>query len=231
MSALKEKDCPMRAKDLMTRTLVTVSSDHSVWHAAHIMLTKGVSGLPVVDDSGKLLGVVTEGDLLRRSELGTEGIVVDGAKEPDDLARAYVKSRSWKVGDVMSPDVITVDEGAPIEKIAMLLGVHQIKRLPVLRSGRLVGVVSRADLLKVVSAGKPESEVKGDEAARRAIIARLQGAEIALGRQPEVNVTGGRVRVTGAVRSSAERNAIRIIVEGVAGPGFDDQLAIIESEQ
>jgi CBS domain-containing protein len=216
----------MQAKDLMTRNLTTVSPDHSVWHAARIMLAKGVSGLPVVDDTGVLLGIITEGDLLRRSELGTAGPISDGAARDQDLARDYVRTRSWKVGDVMSPEVITIEEDTSIQKIATLLGEHRIKRLPVLQNGRLVGVVGRADLLKVVSAGKPDIEVKGDEAARRAIVARLQDAIVYLSRQPEIDVAAGRVRVTGTVRSSAERDAIRIIVESVTGPGFDDRIEI-----
>lgn len=220
----------MQAKDLMTRNVVTVSPDHSVWHAARIMLTGGVSGLPVVDDTGRLLGLITEGDLLRRSELGMSGPIVGGAEQSNDPAREFVRSRSWKVADVMSPQVITVDEDTPVQKVAMLLGVHRIKRLPVMRNGRLVGVVSRADLLKVVSAGKPEPEVKGDDAARRAILARLQDAMVYLSRQPTVDVAAGRVRVAGTVRSSAERDAIRMIVESVAGPGFDDRIEI-EGEQ
>ena len=220
----------MQAKDLMTRNVVTVSPAHSVWHAARIMLTGGVSGLPVVDDTGRLLGLITEGDLLRRTELGTSGLILDAGGSQNNAAREFVRSRSWKVGDVMSPQVITVYEDTPVQKVAMLLGVHRIKRLPVMRNGRLVGVVSRADLLKVVAAGKPEPEVKGDEAARRAIVARLQDALVYLSRQPTVDVAAGRVRVAGTVRSSAERDAIRMIVESVAGPGFDDRIEI-EGEQ
>lgn len=220
----------MQAKELMTRNLTTVSPDHSVWHAARIMLAKGVSGLPVVDGTGGLVGIITEGDLLRRSELGTAGPIGDGAEWSQDLARDYVRTRSWKVGDVMSPEVITIEEGTSVQQIATMLRVHRIKRLPVLRNGRLVGVVGRADLLKIVSAGKPDLEVKGDEAARRAIVARLQDAIVYLSRQPEIDVAAGRVRVTGTVRSPAERDAIRLIVESVAGPGFEDHLEI-ESEE
>ncbi|WP_313609104.1 CBS domain-containing protein [Rhizobium sp.] len=155
----------MRVQDVMSTRLVTISPEHSVWHAAQIMLTEHVSGLPVLDDAQALIGMVTEGDLLRRSELGTP--LGDGGVQ--ERARAYVKSRSWKVGALMSAPVLSIDEDAPLSQVAMLLGLNRIKRLPVLRDARLVGIVSRADLLKVISAGGPDAEIRGDAAVSRAL--------------------------------------------------------------
>lgn len=218
----------MKAKDLMTKAPTTVCPEHSVWHAAQIMLAEHVSGIPVLDDDGALAGIVTEGDLLRRTELGTEGAFPDPSQDAEVFARAYVKSRSWKVGDVMTKNVITIDENASVREIAMLIDQHGIKRLPVMRQERLVGIVSRADLLKVIATGKPDDQIRGDEAVRRGIVARLSEAASVLSAQPDVTVEGGVVHVTGDIRSPAEHEAIRVIVESVAGPGFKDHLSIPE---
>ncbi|MBB3965869.1 CBS domain-containing protein [Rhizobium metallidurans] len=209
----------------MTVDPITVSPDHSVWHAAHIMLSQRVSGLPVLDSDLSLVGIVTEGDLLRRTELGNAAIVA-GVDAPPDPAMFYLKSRSWRVGDVMSTKVVMVEEDTPIGTAAMLLGVHRIKRLPVQRDGRLVGIVSRADLLSIVSAGKPDAEVRGDEAVRRALAARLQEAASVLTRQPGYYVEAGAVRVVGVMASASEIDVVRMIVESVAGPGFKDELKL-----
>ncbi|MFG1225469.1 MULTISPECIES: CBS domain-containing protein [Xanthobacteraceae] len=216
----------MNAKDLMTEVPTTVSPEHSVWHATQIMLSEHVSGVPVLADDGLLAGIVTEGDLLRRTELGTAEAFPNPLQDADAVARAYVKSRSWKVGDVMTKNVITIDENAAVHEIAKLIDQHDIKRLPVMRKERLVGIVSRADLLKVIATGKPDAEIRGDEAVRRAIVARLAEAASVLSAQPVVAVEGGIVHVAGDIRSQDEHDAIRMIVEGVAGPGFKDDLSI-----
>lgn len=213
----------MRVRDFMSVDSITVSPDHSVWHAAHIMLSQRVSGLPILDNDLSLVGIVTEGDLLRRTELGNAAIVA-GADAPPDPALFYLKSRSWRVGDVMSTKVMTVEEDTPLGTAAMLLGVHRIKRLPVLRDGRLVGIISRADLLGILSAGRPDAELRGDEAVRRALSARLQEAEPVLTRQPRFYVEAGAVRLVGVMGSASEINVVRMIVESVVGPGFKDEL-------
>jgi len=215
----------MRVADVMSRKPISVCPDHSVWHAAHIMLSERVSGLPVLDDDQGLAGIVTEGDLLRRTELGSSALIA-GVDAPQDGAHFYLKSRSWRVGAVMSTKVMTVEEDTALGTAAMLLGVHRIKRLPVLRDGRLVGIVSRADLLSIVSAGKPDSEIRGDEAVRRALAARLQDAGAVLTREPDFYVEAGSVRVAGVMRSQSEVDVVRMIVESVAGPGFSDELEI-----
>jgi len=222
----REVGCSMNAKDLMTQVPTTVSPEHSVWHTAQIMLSEHVSGVPVLSDDGVLAGIVTEGDLLRRTEIGTAGAFPDLSQDADAVARAYVKSRSWKVGDVMTTNVITVDENTAVHEMAALLDRHGIKRLPVMRNERLVGIVSRADLLKVIATGKPDAEIRGDEAVRRAIVARLAEAASALSTQPVVAVEGGIVHVAGDIRSQDEHDAIRMIVESVSGLGFKDDLRI-----
>src|SRR5262245_127421 len=138
----------MKVKDVMATTVVTVSPDNSVKHAAGIMLDKHVSGLPVVDDQGTLVGLISEGDLLRRSELGLRIIArSEQSASEEERARAYVKSHGWKVADVMSCNLVTIDEEADLSHVATLMAENGVKRLPVIRNGRLVGIVSRADLL------------------------------------------------------------------------------------
>lgn len=217
----------MIARELMTSVIVTLTPDHSIRHAAEIMLNAQVSGLPVLTSEGELVGIVTEGDLLRRVELGTDG----GAFQPEGLsmegiARAYIKSHSWKVADAMTAAVISVGEDAPVREIVSKMVMNSIKRVPVTRDGKLVGIVSRCDLLKFIAAGMPEMTIQGDDAVERSIKTRLADVGTALSGQPEITVSGGRVRVQGTVRSAAEHALIKMIVERVAGASFDDELNI-----
>ena len=201
----------MKAKDVMTANVVTVSPDHSVRHAARIMLDHRISGMPVVDDNGHLAGIVSEGDFLRRSELGASAFPAGGA-------RGYVKGHSWKVADLMSSDVVVADEETPIAQIAALMQEHGIKRIPVMRGPRLVGVVSRADLLRVVVAAKFDDDTAaGDDAMRRSILTRLREDAGINGDALTLTVSNGLVRISGAVRSQSERDAIRVVAEGVRG--------------
>ncbi len=211
----------MKAKDVMTANVVTVSPDHSVRHAARIMLDHRISGMPVVDDNGHLAGIVSEGDFLRRSELGASAFPAGGA-------RGYVKGHSWKVADLMSSDVVVADEETPIAQIAALMQEHGIKRIPVMRGPRLVGVVSRADLLRVVVAAKFDDDTAaGDDAMRRSILTRLREDAGINGDALTLTVSNGLVRISGAVRSQSERDAIRVVAEGVRGvKGVFDHLNV-----
>ena len=201
----------MKAKDVMTAKIVTVSPDHSVRHAARIMLDHRISGMPVVDDNGRLVGIVSEGDFLRRSELGASAF-------PAGEARGYVKGHSWKVADLMTSDVIVADEETPIARIVALMQEHGIKRIPVMRGQRLVGVVSRADLLRVVVATKfDDATAAGDDAIRRSILTRLRDDAGVKGDALTLTVSDGLVHFSGAVRSQSERDAVRVVAEGVRG--------------
>jgi CBS domain-containing protein len=209
----------MKAKDVMTANVVTVSPDHSVGHAARIMLEYRISGLPVVDDGGHLVGIVSEGDFLRRSELG--------APAPGE-ARSYVKGHSWKVADLMTSDVIVADEDTPIARIAALMREHGVKRIPVLRRQRLVGVVSRADLLRVFVAAKfDDATAAGDNAIRRSILTRLRDDVGVKGDALTLTVSNGLVHFSGTVGSQTERDALRVVAEGVRGvKGVFDHLNV-----
>ena len=220
----------MRAKDIMATKVITVTPGNSVKRATQIMLDQGVSGLPVIDDRADLVGIITEGDLLRRVELETRRFAASAqaAASTEKRARAYVKSQSWNVGDVMNTSVVTVDEDTPIGRVAALMEEHGIKRLPVTREGKLVGIVSRRDLLRAIVTAKLDDAAPGDAAIRRSILVRLNentGLEDA---RLSVTVSSGVVHLWGTVASEIERDAARVAAESVRGvAGVIDHLRVV----
>lgn len=215
----------MDVAEIMTRDLVSLMPGHSVRHAAQIMLEHRVSGVPVVEND-KVVGMLTEGDLLRRVELGTDGRSLHFLLSPAGAARDFVRTHSWRVADVMSSPVVTVVDSMPLADAAVLLSTRGIKRVPVLRDGQLVGILSRSDLLKIIAQSHPEKMVEGEEALRRAAQARV--AELAIfAVSPIVTVEGRVAHLWGMVRSQAERDAARVAVEAVPGlAGTEDHLRI-----
>ncbi len=219
----------MKAKDVMSTRIVTVGPGHNVRHAAQIMLEHAVSGLPVVGDEGKLAGMLTEGDLMRRMELG--GVPLRSAEmaanRTGDAIWSYVRNHSWRVEDVMSKDVIAVTEDTPLYRIAEIMEQNSCKRVPVLRDGMLVGLVSRADLLRAIVAAPADQVAAGDVALKKAIEARLQ---FDVGLQPSqvtVVVCNGEVMLSGSVESEALREAARVAAEGVHGcQGVTNAIAV-----
>lgn len=207
----------MRVKDVMTTKIVRLSPDNSVRQAARIMFDSHVSGLPVVDDEGRLIGLISEGDLIRRTELGGGGPLADVTLAADDRAHAYIRRSSWRVGDAMTADPVTIDEDAPLARVAALMQERGIKRLPVLRNGVLVGIVSRADLLQAVLSAKQDETAAGDEAIRRSILVRLGENTGLEGLDVKVAVTDGIVHLWGNVETAECRRAARIVAENVRG--------------
>lgn len=203
----------MLAKDIMTRTIISVTPDHSVRHAAEIMLENHVSGLPVIDGAGKLVGMLTEGDLLRRSELGT---AAEWGRSPD-MGEDYIKTHSWCVGDVMTNHAVTIDEAAPIGRLAALMSANDIKRLPVLRDGAVVGIVSRADILRGIAAAERAEGAQGDEAIRRAVLSRLKDDLKLDPALAGASVVDGNIHLWGQVQTETERKAAQLAAETVAG--------------
>lgn len=206
----------MLVADVMSKYPVTLMPGHSVRHAAQMMLEHRVSGIPVVDDD-KVVGMLTEGDLLRRIELGTDTAISSWSwLVPSGAARDFVRTHSWRVADVMSKPVVTVDRNMPLAEAAVLLSTRGIKRVPVLHEGQLVGILSRADLLKIVSEARPERIVEGDEALLRSARARV-GELTILAVPPSISVEDGVVHLWGSVRSQAEKDAARVAVETIPG--------------
>lgn len=140
----------MQVKDVITRNVISVDPGETIFNAARLMLQHRISGLPVVDKGGELVGIVTEGDFLRRSELGTQRqrpkwleLIVG----PGRLAEEYARTSGRKINEVMTTKPCTVSEDDSLESVVDLMERHQVKRLPVIRDGRVIGIVSRANLM------------------------------------------------------------------------------------
>lgn len=217
------------ARDIMTTDVACIAPDTSVRRAAEIMLARRVSGLPVIDDEGRIAGIVTEGDLMRRAELRNAPWPGDEAGDRSGAGHeAYIRSHSWRAGDVMTAAVVSVPEEAPLSHIAALFDRLDIKRVPVVRDARLVGIVSRSDLLRAIVSAPLDRTAAGDTAIRLGILARLREDIGLAGPVPSVEVEGGVVHLRGSVRSQAERDAVRVVVEGVRGvAGIEDHLDVV----
>jgi CBS domain-containing protein len=210
----------MQARDVMQTKLVTATPEETVRDVAMRLLANRISAVPVVDDGNRVVGIVSEGDLMRRPESGTErhpSWWLSLVASPEERALAYLKGHGGQVKDVMTRRVITVGEDASLEEVAQTLEKHRIKRVPVLRDGKLAGIVSRADLLHGFVARQAGPVVSADDRTiRSAIEAALAEAGV---RQPflSVVVSGGQVHLWGAVQSEQEKRAARAAAESVPG--------------
>jgi CBS domain-containing protein len=213
----------MRALDVMTTKVITVDENATVQAAAKLLSEHGISAVPVVDKDNRVVGMVSEGDLLHRAETGTErrrSWWLELLTSTNQLAAEYVKSHSDKVRDVMTRDVISVTDATAVADIAILLETHRIKRVPVLHDGRLVGIVSRANLVRALAMtiNEPPS---GAEADDRAIHDKLL-AEVKAQRWAEVSpanitVKDGVVHLWSSYLSEQERRALVLLAESAPG--------------
>src|SRR5271165_3065267 len=167
----------MRAVDVMTPEVITVRENASVCEVAKLLAKHGISAVPVVDSANRVIGMVSEGDLLHRAETGTEhrrAWWLDLLASTDQLAHDYIKSHAETVSDVMTRDVFSVTDATPVADIAVLLETNGIKRVPVVRDGKLVGIVSRANLVQALAMTltEPGTPAANDD---RAIRERLLG--------------------------------------------------------
>ncbi len=212
-----------KAKDIMTSRVVTVKPDTKVIEVAKLLLERGISGVPVVDDNGTIVGIVSEGDLNHREEIGTAEKkrswwlrMFTGGPE---LAEDYVRSHGHSAQDVMTRDVVSVGEDAELTEIADLLEMRRIKRVPVVRNGKLVGIVSRANFIQAIAASKEIrlEPMNADDATIRAEVESALEREAWASSSTMVMVTDRTVKLWGWVSNDAERKASRVVVEGVAG--------------
>lgn len=209
----------MKARDIMTTAVVTVSPGMSIAEAARLMLHRRISGVPVVDGSGRMAGILTEGDLMRRVELvsGQRPLWDAPARSPEQEAKAYVKSHGLKVEDVMTRDVVTLDEHDAQDRIALLFEERGIKRAPVLRDGRIVGIVSRANLLRSLATGQTGGTGPSDGQIKSAVLKTAADAAAVRVDLVDATVADGVVHLWGNVASEAERDAIRVVAENTDG--------------
>ena len=211
----------MRAHQIMTRPVFTVSPEARIVEAANIMLQRHISGLPVVDAAGKLVGIVSESDLIRRPEIGTQkkrsrwlGFLTG----PGKLAEDFVQEQGRKVGEVMTNSPLTVDEETPLADIADLMEKNNIKRLPVMRGDTLVGIVSRANLLQAVAslARYIPDPTADDDHIRTRLIAALQKQDwCPFGLN--VIVRDGIVHLSGVITDERTRQAAIVAAENIDG--------------
>ena len=224
----------MRAADVMTPKPVTVSPDASIMEAIRLMLERKFSGLPVVNPNGSLVGIVTEGDLLRRSETGTQrkrAGWIEFFMGQGRLASEYVHASGRKVREVMSPDVQTVTEDAPLDEIVQLMERHRIKRLPVVRDGKLVGIVSRANLLRALASvvGETKQTTNDDASIRTRIYAELQRQPWAPINLLDIVVRNGVVHLWGVLLDERQREAIYVVLENTPSvKSIEDHLVWVE---
>ena len=219
----------MNAKDVMTTEVITVSPDTTVQALAALLSGRAISGAPVLDSAGQLVGIVSEGDLLHRAETGTErsrprrrrSWWLDSVAEEVEQARDYVKAHGRTVNDIMTREVISVSEDTDLPEIATLLETKQVKRVPVLRDGKVVGIVSRANLVRALAttSGAPKILVDADDRTiKDQLIAEL-------GRQQWANVWASDIMVRDRVvhiwisddQPPVEREALRVAAENIPG--------------
>ena len=210
----------MKARDVMTTAVHTVGPDASVTDIAQLLLDRRISGVPVVDAAGHVLGVVSEGDLMRRPESGTiarRSWWLALVASNDELARDYVKTHGTKARDVMSRPAVTIDAGAELAAVAALLEKRRIKRLPVLQDGKLVGIVTRSNLLHGLIAHRAGSPAKSDADIRKQIENELEGEAWANLRTTNVVVMDGVAHLWSMVGSESERHALIVAAERIPG--------------
>ena len=214
----------MRAVDIMTTDVVTVGPDTPVTELAALLAERGISGVPVVDRE-RVVGIVSEGDLLHRAETGTERRRQRRRfrwfdQRPDEEARDYIKSHGRTVNDIMTRDVISVSETADLAEVAELMETRRIKRVPVLRDGTLVGIISRANLVRALASmgAQPATATETDDRTiRRKLLAELSGRNWVDLWAEDIVVKDGIVHFWLIDRPEDERRALRLAAENIPG--------------
>lgn len=224
----------MKASEIMTPGVYTIKPDTSVRDAARLMIERGISGLPVVDAAGQVVGIVTEGDFLRRAETSTEWRRprwLEVLLGPGRLASDYVRTHARKVEEIMTRDVVTVSADTPLQDVVGIMERRRIKRVPVVRDGAVVGIISRANLVQALARLAEEAPPSrpDDEAMRARIIAELEKQEWAPRSLINVIVRDGVAELWGTILDEKERDAVRVLVENVPGiAGVQDHMIWVE---
>jgi CBS domain-containing protein len=224
----------MKAEDVMTRDVIAIAPDATVLQAARLMLQHHISGLPVVDKSGMLVGVLSEGDFLRRRETRTEhkrSRWLEFLMGPGRIAAEYSHSHGSKVSEVMTTEVQTVADETPLEEIVELMERKRIKRVPVLCGEHLVGIVTRSNLMHamVSMARVVQPAAKDDGTIRDALLAEMQRADWAPVAMTNVVVHDGVVELWGTIIDERQREALKVAAENIPGvKAVNDHLVWVE---
>ena len=212
----------MKARDVMVSPVITVRETETVRDLAKLLVSHRISSAPVVDDAGKLVGIVTEGDLLRRFEVGTERPYswwVSFFLGEHAIAVDYVKSHATMTRDIMTREVETASPDSPLIEIADIFEEKHIKRVPIVsKGGDLVGLVSRSNIIQAIASAKPKLEVSLTDAQIRAkLLDELKHQRWTHVHRLNVTVTNGIVDLWGFVESDTERQGVRIAAEAIPG--------------
>ena len=214
----------MKASDIMVTDVITVKPDSKVPDVAVLLLSNHISAVPVVDDAGTLVGMISEGDLLRRGDAGTaheRSWWLKLLMGREILAAEFLKENSLKVSDLMTRDVIAAEPDTPVADLATLLERHRIKRVPIIRNGKVAGIVSRANLIQALATFRKREERQphqiADSELREKIVSRLKSEPWVRPSLVNVTVTDGNVDLWGIVDTSVEKQALRVAVEIVPG--------------
>jgi CBS domain-containing protein len=224
----------MKASDVMTSPVKTIGPRDTIQSAIETMLGSHLSGMPVVDGAGKLIGIISEGDFLRRAEIGTEkrhSKWMEFLIGPGRSASDYVRTHGSYVEEIMTTDPISVEADTPLADVVDLLERHKIKRVPVVRNDMVIGIVTRADLLaSLLATEKATNAAPGDDATiRSAILAELAKKDWVLPTSIRIEVAGGIVTLGGTILDERERDAVRVAAENVPGvKAVHDQLVWID---
>ena len=224
----------MKAKDVMTRRIVSIAPDATVLQAARLMLQHHISGLPVVDASGTLVGILSEGDFLRRRETATErrrSRWLEFLMGPGKIAAEYTHSHGEKVSEVMTDEARTVDEDTDLEAVVELMERHRIKRVPVMRAGKMTGILTRSNLMHaMVSMARSETAApKGDADIRERLLSEIQAQDWAPAATVNPVVRNGVVELWGAIMDERQRAALAVAAENIPGvKAVKDHLVWIE---
>lgn len=211
----------MRAEQIMTPHIISVSPEASIVEAANLMLRHHISGLPVVNKDGVLVGIISEGDFVRRAEIGTERrrnrwleLLVSSSQS----AAEFIRERGRKVEEIMSPNPSTISEATPLDEIARVMESRHIRRLPVLRGNRLVGIVTRSNLVQAVAqlAQDVPHPTLDDDRIRASITAIIEKAKWSPSRL-NVMVNDGVVTLYGLVTNQRSRQAAVVAAENIPG--------------
>ncbi|HEV2189482.1 MAG TPA: CBS domain-containing protein [Stellaceae bacterium] len=212
----------MKAADVMVRGVVTVHPETDVVDAIKLLAERDISALPVVDASGELVGIIGEADLLHRVEIGTERHrpwLQESLTAATTLAAEFAKSHGKKVSEVMTKGVVSATEDTPLAEIATLFERQRIKRVPIVRDGKLVGVVSRSNLIQALASAATTGEGRedSDRRIRDAVLDRLEQQHWTDFGERNVTVNDGVVHLWGLISSDSERQALTALAEGVPG--------------
>lgn len=211
----------MQAAAIMTAPVIGIEPTASISDAAGLMLSKKFSGLPVIRSDGTLVGIVSEGDFLRRGELGTNrkrSRWLEFLVSPGRAADEYVQANGRRIEEVMTTDVVTASPGVSLPEIVELMTCHRVKRIPVVDDGKVVGIITRSDILRaLLTVLSAPSAARDDERIRQDIIAELARQKWAGKDMIDVTVAKGVVELSGAIFDERERQAAIVAAENVAG--------------